>query len=230
MLSLSRSRLGLPAQLLFLTVNACGLLLGGIYNRNTPNLYKGNIHHTFGWVVTWIVSAQAVIGLIRLYASENTHAGESDEQAAFIQVSVASMAQHRRVHSMRQENPYRYSEDSGHGTESPTSRCHSLSPADEPEEEEMLRRCQRQDDDFGEQEKGTRNVWWPKTALDRFLERKIPAVVSEPAMGMMNIAYEFVDRVILILGFVAIASGTVVYGGIFVSSHHLLSRLNWTLT
>lgn len=225
MLSLARSRLGLPTQLFFLSVNACGLLLGGIYSRNTPDLYKGNIHHTFGWVVTWIVSAQAVIGVIRLYASGKTHAGKFEEQAALIQIPVASMVQHRRMHSMREVNPYRYSDDSGHGTESSTSRCNSFSPADEPEQEEMLRMYQRQDDDFGGHEKETKNFWWRKTALDRVLLRKIPAVVSERAMGLMNVVYEVVDRVSLILGFVAIASGTVVYGGIFVSSYHLLSRL-----
>ena len=217
-LSLARSRLGLPAQLLFLSVNASGLLLGGIYNRNTPDLYKGNIHHMFGWVVTWIVSAQAVIGLVRLYASEKTRAHASEEQAAFIPVSVASMAQHRRMHSMREVNPYRYSNDSGHGTESPTSRCNSLSPVEEPEEEEMLRMYHRQDDDFGKNEKETPSIWWRKTAFDRFLSRKIPAMVSARALGLMNIVYAVVDRLILILGFAAIASGTVVYGGIFVST------------
>ena len=220
-LSLARSRLGLPTQLLFLSVNASGLLLGGIYNRNTPSLYKGNIHHAFGWVVTWIVSAQAVIGLIRLYSSEKSRAAASEEQAAFLPVSVASMAQHRRMHSMREVNPYRYSDDSGHGTESPTSRCNSTSPVEEPEEEEMLRMYHRQNDDFKKHEKGTRGLWWRKTALDRFLSHKIPAMVSERAMGLMNIAYEVADRLILILGFVAITSGMVVYGGIFVSVFHL---------
>lgn len=221
MLSLARSRWGLPAQILFLFVNASGLFLGGVYNRNTPDLYRGNIHHTFGWVVTWVVSAQAVIGLIKLYALEKPRAHGSEEHAAFIPVSVATMAQHSRMQSICEVDPYRYSNDSGHGTESQTSRCNSLSPVEEPEEEEMLRMYYRQDGDFEEHEKETPSLWWRKTAFDRVLSRKIPAMVSEQAMGLMNIVYEVVDRVILILGFVTIASGIVVYGGIFVSNCHL---------
>ena len=217
MLSLARSRLALPVQLLFLSVNASGLFLGGIYNHNTPDLYKGNIHHAFGWAVTWIVSAQTVVGLIRLYASEKTRVQTSEEQAASIPVSVAFMAQHRRMHSMREVDPYRYSNDSGHGTESPTSRSDALSPMEEPEEEEMLRMYHRQNADFGEQEKKKGGLW-RQTAIDRFLSRKIPAMVSERALGLMNIVYGLVDRLILILGFVAITTGLVVYGGIFVSN------------
>lgn len=218
-LSLARSKLGLPAQLLFLSVNASGLFLGGIYNRNTPDLYKGNIHHTFGWVVTWIVSAQAVMGLIRLYAAEKARARASEEEAAFIPVSVTCMAQHRRLHGMREVNPYRYSNDSGHGTESPTSRCSSMSPADEPEQEEMLHMYHQRPSGFGGHEKEAPRLWWRKTALDRFLSRKIPAMVSEQAMSLMNMVYGIVDRLILILGFVAMATGIVTFGGIFVSCH-----------
>lgn len=52
MLSLARSRYRLTAQLVFLAVNGGGVLLGTVYNANTPDLYPNNAHHKLGWIVT----------------------------------------------------------------------------------------------------------------------------------------------------------------------------------
>ena len=64
MLSLARSRYRLTAQLVFLAVNGGGVLLGTIYNASTPDLYPNNAHHKLGWIVTWTVCAQVVVGLL----------------------------------------------------------------------------------------------------------------------------------------------------------------------
>jgi len=44
MLSIARSRLVLPVQLLFLAVNAFALMLGVVHARATPDLYANDSH------------------------------------------------------------------------------------------------------------------------------------------------------------------------------------------
>lgn len=52
MLSIARSRLVLPSQLAFLAINALALVLGVIYNHQTPDLYSNNAHSKIGWIIT----------------------------------------------------------------------------------------------------------------------------------------------------------------------------------
>jgi hypothetical protein len=65
--------------------------------------------------------------------------------------------------------------------------------------------------------------------VDRFLSRKIPGLLSSRVLKVFGFFYDVVDRVILILGFVALTTGMVTYGGLFVSYPAKLSaKMNET--
>jgi hypothetical protein len=68
MLSIARSRFHLPAQLVFLTTNALGMLLGVVYNHQTPDLYEKEKHGPVGWVSTLFASVWFGGSLITAFA------------------------------------------------------------------------------------------------------------------------------------------------------------------
>lgn len=93
------------------------------------------------------------------------------------------------------------SRDSGQGTE-------PLSPSCEAEAE---------DGDFenpDEKPSGLRR-WLYSSVVHRFLLTRIPGIVSNRISRVVNGVYNVIDRIILPLGFTAIATGAVTYGGIF---------------
>ena len=186
--------------------------MGLVYNRKTPDLYENNAHHIFGWIVTWIVAAQALLGLVRRYAIAEHQEDDdgSGERTAFLPMSVEALEQHQRLHDLPDDDHYRYSHDSGQGTEPASSRSHSLSSLKEEKPYEP-----RNDDNDRAHRENSNHL--PHGAIDRFLSRKISSIVSARASNIVGMLYGFVDRTILILGFVALTTGVATYGGIFVS-------------
>lgn len=207
MFSISRSRFGLPTQFIFLAVNATGVLLATIYNANTPDLYPNNAHHKLGWALTWVFGAQLVMGVIHAYARKDRSAN-----AEFTPISAEAITEYQRIHSLRQAEIYRLSNDSGHGTEPNTEslRSNSLTSADSIDN---LTEPEREDEEDLEEKHGLMHG----TAVDKYLTNKIPALVSSHLLRVLAFFYNAVDRVVLILGFAAITSGIVTYGGFFVS-------------
>jgi len=53
--------------------------------------------------------------------------------------------------------------------------------------------------------------------IDRLLSSKISGMLSSQVLRVFRLAYDGVDRLILIFAFVAITTGIVTYGGLFVS-------------
>ncbi|EEH09168.1 integral membrane protein [Histoplasma capsulatum G186AR] len=225
MLSVARSRLALPTQFSFLIVNAFGLLLAAVYNNQVPNLYENNVHHKIGWIVTWVMVAEVVMGLLFAYSGgrrdADTLAGPPYERVAFLPVPTTDHPQHES-YPAAPYHQYRWSGDSGQGSERNTSslRSHSCSPergrrlsrpGDSDEFEE------KPDDEInnnGELPAATSRVFW-SGFVDKFLSRRVPGLLSRRALDIMNVFYVAIERTILILGFIAIATGAVVYGGIF---------------
>jgi hypothetical protein len=211
MLSIARSRLALPLQFLFLVFNAFGLLLGTIYNSQTPDLYPNNAHHKIGWIVTWVITAQVVMALIFAYAGR----GESKksqvhsfERAAFLPVATDENECPYPTGAMHE---YRWSRDSGQGTEagssihSPTSpSCESQAEYDGFEKPEEL--PPKPSDPRG---------WFHRSIVDRFLSNRVPGMVPNRVLRISNNVYDVIDRIILPFGFIAIVTGAVTYGGIF---------------
>ena len=216
MLSLARYRYALVAQLSFLGVHGLGVLLGTIYSGKTPDLYEDNAHNKIGWIVTWVVLAQTINGVIKLYESgTHAHGADGEEQTAFLPMSQEAMAQHEQWHGVRTSEHYRYSRDSGQGTEPESPGGESYSPLQEEEDMDHFNyhRPQRMDTEADLDEK--RAI--PQFPAINHLVSRFSSFVPKRAVTFMNMVYDVLNGLILILGFVAITTGIVVYGGVFVS-------------
>lgn len=216
MLSIARSRLALPSQFVFLIVNAFALLLGLVYNHKTPELYENNAHSKIGWIITWIASAWALMALIQVYTARTKpysledHAGEP--------LNVANMARYQRVQDAHSPSPSRWSNDSGQGTERNSASLYdnSASPSVESEDRRFNMPPRRHthdeldDVDLDAEKRG----FLRDSVVDRFFSRNVARFAVGRPLKYLRFLYVVVDRTILIQGFVAIMSGTVVYGGI----------------
>lgn len=120
MLSISRSRYTRKVQLLFFLGNVIGIILALVYNAKTPDLYPNNAHHKFGWFVTWCLVIQIALGLLSRHDIRNPN------KKSFNSISEMALEDYQRVLARR--DSYRFSDDSGHGTEANTeSRGSSFS-------------------------------------------------------------------------------------------------------
>lgn len=139
----------------------------------------------------------------------SAYAGRSQ---AYIPVSAQAMAEHERI-QLRDTERYRFSIDSGQGTEpnSESLRSHSISSTGSDE----LPDARHGNED--EEEKGLMHG----SKVDKFLKHKIPGLLSSRLLKILQFFYNAVDRVILILGFIAMMTGLITYGGLFVSSFSL---------
>ena len=210
MLSVARSRLSLIVQLSFLGLHGIGMVVGAIYSSKTPNLYKNNVHGKISWIVTWIVAAQCVIGLIRLAASIGVPETNQGEQATSFPTSSEALTQHEQPLS------YRYSNDSGHFTASEPSRSQSISSTEdrnEEEQQEKLREYQNAGMEM-EAEFSERHGLLGNARVQRFASR-VSARLSQRTMKALDTVYDMIDYTSLLLGFSAVVSGAVVYGGVF---------------
>ncbi|KAF1808382.1 hypothetical protein P152DRAFT_405601 [Eremomyces bilateralis CBS 781.70] len=218
--SVAGSRYTLPAQFLFLLVNAVAVLFAVIYNASTPDLYEHNVHHPIGWAITWIAVAWAVMAILNVYTSraKATHRTSYDCEP----VSAANIAQYDRL---REQSPYdevRWSGDSGQGTERHSSSllgAHTRSPSIASETRPFdlghsnIRLDDAEDDEPDEPEKRS---FLRNTYVDKMLSRNVYRIAAfRKTLKVMSFIYTAVERTILILGFLALTSGGVVYGGIF---------------
>lgn len=209
MLSIARSWLAIPSQFLFLAFNALGVLLGVIYNSQTPDLYENNAHHKLGWVATCVVGAQVVLALLFAYAGRGESHTPSYQHNAFLPVATDGHDNERvcLTDAMRE---HRWSRDSGQGTDSNSSSIHSPgSSCGSPTEYDGFEKPD---------ELPARDVaqhgWIHHTGVGRFLSKTVPGLIPSRVLRVLNVVYNIVDRVILPFGFATIASGAVTYGGI----------------
>jgi hypothetical protein len=218
MFSITRSRLALPTQFVFLVLNGLGVLFGTVYNVNTPDLYKNNAHHKIGWIATWVMTAQVVMGLLSLYSGRSKQTpAPVHERVGFLPVSIESMAQHIQTHHAAGYSTYRWSGDSGQGTErSSFHQSRDISPTDpsryaKPEAEDDDDDDDKEDDSVPQGRGFLRN-----TFADRYLSRRISGLLAQRLQRGLETVYEVIDRTILVLGFIAVTTGGVTYAGIFV--------------
>lgn len=221
MFSIARSRYTLPVQFLFLITNALGIVLGITYNANTPDLYPNNAHHKLGWLVTWVVSAQVFISLVGRVAGvvgrKGTEGVGREEEQAFIPVSTEAMAEHQRINDALYSHPYRHSNDSGQGTEPSTESLRSNSLSTVVGQESPIELSDRRihyDDLEDVQFKPAEVLGSKKTnsIIARFAGK-----ISTRAWKVLMFAYNFVDRTILILGYITLCTGVITFGRFFVS-------------
>ncbi|KAJ5138329.1 uncharacterized protein N7515_003177 [Penicillium bovifimosum] len=208
MLSIARSWLAIPSQFAFLAFNAFGVLLGVVYNSQTPDLYPNNAHHKIGWIATCVVGAQVVLSLLFAFAGRGKSTALSYDHAKFFPVATDD---HDNEHTyLNGSHERRWSGDSGQGTESNGSVRGPYSPSCESPAEY---------DGFEKPEEVPTHAsaprgWIHNTGVGRFLSKRVPGLMPSRVLRILNVVYNIVDRIILPFGFVAIATGAVTYGGI----------------
>ena len=215
MLSIARSQLALPAQLSFLGVHTVALLLGTAYSSKTPDLYENNAHDIVGWIITWIVVAQSIIGLLKLAVNFHTSQdADAEEQNAYLPMSTQVLMQHHQA--LYSPDEYRYSRDSGHYTASEGSRSQSISSMQEHEIEEHQKFLEYQNQHADIDADNTEKQGLLANTRTQRVATCIAAMMSRRTRRALNVAYNAIDYASLPLGFTAIVSGAVVYGGVFV--------------
>ncbi|OIW26401.1 hypothetical protein CONLIGDRAFT_706645 [Coniochaeta ligniaria NRRL 30616] len=219
MLSLVRSRYTLIVQFVFIAANAFGILLGVIYNANTPDLYPNNAHHKLGWIVTWVVLAQVVIGLLGRVAGVLKGGPGSErlsrEHQSFIPVSSEAMEEHDSHFGIPKF--FRHSNDSGHGTE-PGSESLRNSSSSSGANSPPIRDASKEyveDEDIDLEDHDPLPASTGNAGAYRALAGKVAGMVSSRAWKFLIFGYNFVDRTILILGFITLTTGIVTFGRFF---------------
>jgi hypothetical protein len=220
MLSIARSRYALASQFLFLATTAFGVMLSTIYNASTPDLYPNNAHHKIGWIATWAVCVQMVIGLLARIGgalkSGSVREGTSAEYQRFIPVSTQAMAEHESCFP----KPYRMSNDSGHGTEPNTEslQSHSRSSSSGANSPPIpLRDLERLE--YGEDDNDYVDVHVPTATPSgkvHSFAKKAVGLLSMRSWRILMFVYHFVDRTILVLGFITLCTGIITFGRFFV--------------
>lgn len=230
MFSIARSRYTLAIQFLFHFTNAVGVLLAITYNANTPDLYPNNAHHKLGWIVTWAACAQVLISLVGRLAGVMGKSGDpessKEEEQAFIPVSTQAMAEHQRMSDAMYAHPYRHSNDSGQGTEPNTEslRSNSVSTAIGRESPIELsdRRAHYDDDELEDIHFKPAEMLSSKPA-NSFIA-KLTSKISTRGWKVLLFAYNFIDRTILIVGYIAICTGVITFARFF-EGHNVFSGL-----
>jgi hypothetical protein len=138
MLTIARSKLSLPVQFGFFVINSAGVIPAMIYNSKTPDLYPHNAHHSIGWLLTWTTVAQICLALIAASARLRGESNKIEEQLPFIQSSLHSVGELRWRPNAENPPIYRFSGDSGRGTELNTEFLRSHSSSSLEDEREVM--------------------------------------------------------------------------------------------
>lgn len=224
MFSIARSRYTIPTQVAFLATNAAGIVLGLFYNANTPDLYPNNAHHKLGWLVSWVASAQVTIGLagrassaLSCYLRNRRSNSQSREEQAFIPVSSGAIAAHERLYA----SPYQHSQS--HAGASSRNDSVSTMVGQESPSGPSFEQARHFDNDMDNDEHDDdlelkpSDHWRASVANESILAR-VSRRISAHAWGMLEFVYNFIDRTILIVGSITIATGIITYARFFVSA------------
>ncbi|KAF2666660.1 hypothetical protein BT63DRAFT_415775 [Microthyrium microscopicum] len=203
MLSIAQSRFTILMQLCFFALNALGITTGIVYNAKTPDLYESNAHHKVGWIFTWTALVWILLGAVNAFSAKTSNHGTSSE----ISNPYQSLAQHEN------DPDRRWSRDSGQGTER-NSSISSGSPTAEHElnfkDEEMANYAKQEEEEDVETHGLLR-----RTRVAKFLAKHVHKYVFGKTVSIMRFMYVFVERTIIMMGFIAICTGFVTLGGIF---------------
>lgn len=221
-LSLAKSRYVLPAQFVFLGTNALGVILGTIYNASTPDLFPNNAHHRIGWIITWVISAQVVVSLLRRVggALKGADSELAEERRSFIPLPTDAPEARGTYYGDRLSN------DSGQGSEPTTEslRSNSISTLGDHEHQPMStfnKELDEEDDFDGPIMPMPEAKPQSKTTLMAI------KVLSSKVWKYIDFGYKVVDRIILPFGFIAYTSGIATYGRLFEGSAIFSGLAHW---
>lgn len=211
MLSVARSRFHLLAQLAFLVANGCGVILGVVYSHQTPNLYENEKHGAIGWVGTLIASTWLLASFVTASAGYRPKGQQSRHSA-----TLSS-----RFNGHRSIAQTRWAGNSGHGTGSNSSSS-SSDTIWEPQQFGYEQPSYESDDTEENVEDIEERSLLRRSSVGRFFSHRIGRFSgSKWTLRFIRMIKTVLDRVMLLFGFLCIVTGTVVYGGIFVSSFSL---------
>lgn len=216
MLSIARSRYHLPAQVVFHITNGLGLFTSFVYNHATPDLYENNAHHPIGWIA---MSFTVVWTLASLFVAYGEHKSRR-ASAAQHPMTSGNMAQYDRLHQYV-DSPMRLSRDSGQGTERNSTSLFGNSRQNsseaihqKPEDPEAPLRDESLDDEDVDEEPEKRG-FLGNNKVDRFISRHVLRFTTPRASTAIRISQIVLEKLLLLLGFFALTTGFVNYGGIF---------------
>lgn len=161
--------------------------------------------------MTWIVVAQMSMAVISSYTDR-----QEKSVPEYLPVSSEAMAQHHRWQGLRSPQAGRFSNDSGQGTERNTESLRSQSISSAAGDSQLPSPVERLEEDNVEVVE-SQGLLLRGTRVDGFLRSKIPGLVSSRVLRAVQLLFDVVDRIILLLGFTVLTSGIVTYGGLFVS-------------
>ncbi|OCT44497.1 integral membrane protein [Cladophialophora carrionii] len=206
-LDLAGSRFAYPSQVLFLGLNAIGIVFGLAYNSKTPNLYPGSVHHKIGWALTGIAVSQFLARILRSYLSYRHTRGMAvtayHEEEPLVSPSASWNGSDEHLYEDRSDratsNPPRAPYRSGEGTGANGSSLRNMS--------RILLRPWRPAPGGRHRKNGT------------WIKREFKFVGSLPLDSIMAKTSVTFSTVLVILMFVAICTGLVTMAGIFHGKH-----------
>ena len=210
MLSVARSRYHLPAQLLFHSIHGLGMFAGFVYNHSTPDLYVSNSHHPIGWVVTSLTVLWTLLSLAVAYANNKKIPGRhsvASRTSSPHQVEDASFENY-----VDSPSTYRYSRDSGNF--SGGSRSNSSDSIFEKEETIPLQEDQDRSD-FDKHDSKECGGFLRRNKLNNTFAHAARCVSNARISATLRALQIILEKFLLLLGFLAITSGFIVYGGLF---------------
>jgi hypothetical protein len=204
MLNIASSNLRYPFHVAYLGLHGIGIILGLAYKSKTPDLYPGSSHTKLGWVLTVMIIAHFVVGVLRSFTKHGKPDAEH-ELTPFISSESLEGGDPDSDHPHQISSPRNMSPGSLR-SECPTEDTDSATLL-----EVHLPYNSRLDSRFHER------ISWSRRWLN----------ISEPHLfiQLVDIGYDFVLRFFLILGFVTICTGIVTFAGIFVRTWNLTFRL-----
>lgn len=222
MLSLAQYRHKSLAQLSFLVSNAFGLLLGIIYNSNTPDLYPNNAHHKLGWMLTWLAAAHFIIcqidkvsRIMRRFVTPQDHSTQHQE---FLPLTPEPIEEQSCEAGLLRDM-LSLSSDSGLGTALHTESSPSPSKASDVLSSTEAGSTYHLAEDHEP----------PDARLDNFpsasaCDETWNAKTRRASKNLLTLLWKvrffvpsLVNRILLILGFASVCTGIVTFGRIFVS-------------
>lgn len=210
MLSVARSKYHLPAQVLFHVINGLGVFTGVVYNHSTPDLYINNSHHPVGWIVTSLTVLWTGLSIATAYAAGRK---TREPQIAPLRRSSQRPTEEDSLGNyIDSPSTYRYSRDSGNF--SGGSRSNSSDSMFEKDVTAPLH--EDQEDGEGEHYITAESSSFlggskASRAFSRTLRLASNARISIALRGSQIVLEKF----LLLLGFLAVTSGFIVYGGLF---------------
>ncbi|KAL9106604.1 MAG: hypothetical protein Q9227_008387 [Pyrenula ochraceoflavens] len=199
--------------------NGLGVTFGTIFNTRTPDLYENNAHHAIGWVVSWIMMVQAVIGMLVFHAKRSKQSNLSaakalpEERAAFLSSPMTDTAQRGRTI---------YADHCRMGTCSLCTRwppAHGSHNYPLTDSDGLWNDFEKPEYEYSDDEPNdhpVRPFCLPlRTIMGKAVRRRIPTRLPSGLLKTLKFLYAFIDWISLILGFLALVTGGIVYGGIF---------------